>query len=184
MLRLGRVGPYIHMVQLMSWHHGVFFSQWNLSISCHAIFNQSEKCFCNFLIGRNWPIRIEIDKPMRLFCVKMQQHDWFRMGHSDWLLGWGRFGPFGVMWFDCGQVLVTWLRQWWLSCAKNINPLCAGGSIFGNIKWRNNIKDFALLNNNMVVVFNLTMFGGIHLYIDDTCAIKLGPTQGPPLMFE
>ena len=23
-----------------------------------------------------------------------------------------------------------------------------------------------------------------HLYIDDTCAIKLGPTQGPPLMFE
>ena len=81
---------------------------------------------------------------MRLFCVKMQQHDWFRMGHSDWLLGWGRFGPFGVMWSDCGQVLVTWLRQWWLSCAKNRNPLCVGGSIFGDIKWQNNIKDFAL----------------------------------------
>ena len=31
---------------------------------------------------------------MRLFGVKIQQHDWFRMGHSDWLLGWGRFGPF------------------------------------------------------------------------------------------
>ena len=29
---------------------------------------------------------------MRLFGVKIQQHDWFRMGHSDWLLGWGRFG--------------------------------------------------------------------------------------------
>ena len=27
MLRLGRVGPYIQMVQLMSWRHGVFFSQ-------------------------------------------------------------------------------------------------------------------------------------------------------------
>ena len=37
MLRLGRVGPYIQMVQLMSWRHGVFFSQWNSSISCHAI---------------------------------------------------------------------------------------------------------------------------------------------------
>ena len=45
MLRLGRVGPYIQMVQLMSWRHGVFFSQWNLSISCHAIFNQSENLF-------------------------------------------------------------------------------------------------------------------------------------------
>ena len=58
MLRLGRVGPYIHMVQLMSWCHGVFFSQWNSSISCHAIFNQSENYFCNFLIGRNWPISV------------------------------------------------------------------------------------------------------------------------------
>ena len=24
---------------------------------------------------------------MRLFCVKMRRRDWFRMGHSDWLLG-------------------------------------------------------------------------------------------------
>ena len=108
---------------------------------------------------------------MRLFGVKMQQYDWFRMGHSDWLLGWGQFGPFCVMWSDCGQVLVTWLRQWWLSCAKNRNPLCVGGSIFGNIKWRNNIKDFVLLNKNMVVVFNLTMFGGIRdaLCIRNVC---------------
>ena len=127
---------------------------------------------------------------MRLFCVKMQQHDWFRMGHSDWLLGWGRFGPFRVMWSDCGQVLVTWLRQWWLSCAKNRNPLCVGGSIFGDVKWQNNIKDFALLNKNMVVVSNLTMFGaygmrfasGMYVRILCGCFIQTsvgGPRVGP-----
>ena len=121
---------------------------------------------------------------MRLFCVKMQQHDWFRLGHSDWLLGWGRFGPFGVMWSDCGQDLVTWLRQWRLSCAKNINPLCAGGSIFGDIKWRNNIKDFALLNKNMVVVFNLTMFGGIGdaLCIGNVCLDFIIPPASTKLI--
>ena len=46
-----------------------------------------------------------------------------------------------------------------------------GGSIFSDIKWRNNIKDFELLNKNMVVVFNLTMFGGIRdaLCIGNVC---------------
>ena len=57
MLRKGRVGPYIQMVQLMSWRHGVFFSQWNKSISCHAIFNQSENYWGNFFF-----LLVEIDQ--------------------------------------------------------------------------------------------------------------------------
>ena len=43
------------------------------------------------------------------------------------------------------------MTQTMVSCAKNRKPLCVGGSIFGDIKWRNNVKDFALLNKNMVV---------------------------------
>ena len=68
-----------------------------------------------------------------------------------------------------------------------------GGSIFSDVKWRNNIKDFVLLNKNMVVVFNLTMFGGIRdaLCIGNVCPdfivavysnISGGPRVGPNLI--
>ena len=76
---------------------------------------------------------------MRLFCVKMRRCDWFRMGHSDWLWGLGQFGPFRVVWSGSDQVEVTWLGQWWLSCAENRNPAVWVNLFIGNIKWRKNV---------------------------------------------
>ena len=76
---------------------------------------------------------------MRLFCVKMQRCDWFRMGHSDWLWGSGRFVPFRVVWSGSDQVEVTWLGQWWLSCAENRNPAVWVNLFIGNIKWQKNV---------------------------------------------
>ena len=97
---------------------------------------------------------------MRLFCVKMRRRDWFRMGHSDWLLGSGRFGPLRVVWSGSDQVEVTWLWQWWLSCAENRNPVVWVNLIFGDDKMADNRRGFAILNKNRVVVFIKTMIGG------------------------
>ena len=129
---------------------------------------------------------------MRLFGVKIQQHDWFRMGHSDWLLGWGRFGPF----VSCDPIVA----RFWSHDLDNgdchvlkIESLVCGWFYFQRCKMANNIKDFALLNKNMVVVFNLTMFGGIRdaLCIGNVCPdfivavysnISGGPRVGPNLI--
>ena len=93
---------------------------------------------------------------MRLFCVKMRRRDWFRMGHSDWLRGSGQFGPFRVVWSSSDQVEVTWLGQWWLSCAENRNPTMWVNLFIGNGGKRHS---FAFLNKNRVV-FIMTIFGG------------------------
>ena len=81
---------------------------------------------------------------MRLFGVKIQQHDWFRMGHSDWLLGWGRFGPF----VSCDPIVA----RFWSHDLDNgdchvlkIESLVCGWFYFQRCKMANNIKDNGVL---------------------------------------
>ena len=118
---------------------------------------------------------------MGLFCVKMQRRDWFRMGHSDWLLGSGRFGPFRVVWSGSDQVEVTWLRQWWLSCAENRNTVVWVNLFIGNnIKWRKNV---------MVLRFwiktGTRLAPGMYVRLCCGCfcsSISEGPRVGPNLI--